>query len=922
MMGMSSFVLGPVTFMAPIALLGLLVLPIIWWILRVKPPQPKKAEFPPLQILADVMTEEETPDSTPLWLLLFRLLLAAIIAIALARPILGGAANESDRPLALIIDDGWAAASNWSVTLKDAESRIAKARRANQNVLLLTTTQPSSDTVFGPAQAALDKIKALSPKALQPDRSAAATVLRGIDISDAGAIWMSSGLDFGAASELGAEIAKAARARRLEPLPATLPILPGDISETGNGFRTIWHNPSATARTLSITAHDRSGSVITRGEVTFIPGKTTTEAEFELPADLRNRVSTVRAAGLPSAGTVKLLDDSWGRPLVGVLTTGKDTSSPLLSEPYYAQTALTPYADIFTGTLDTLLPLAPSIIIMPDEARIDDPELVEYVETGGLLIRFAGPKLARRADSLLPVLIRQGDRALGGALTWEDPQSLAEFSQDSPFYGLSAPDDILVRQQIMAEPGAQTDAATWARLEDGSPVVTSSVKGLGRIVLFHVTAGPEWSNLPVGGLYVDMLRRILPLANATPAPEQATIGDWAPDRILSGYGRLIAPSIQASALADDIFAKTPISEVHPAGLYKQGARRRARNMVDDPAAIKPIGNIPGVTPAQFETATERTLGGVLLSAALIMLSFDVIFSLLASGRMGYLVPKFSAAQKSAALGLAMTCSIFMTTDSFAQDSQPAALPDALGLHLAYVKTGNGRVDELSRNALTSLSDALTRRTTIEPKGVRGVTPGEDALVFYPFLYYPLERDMGVLSDEASAALNAYMAGGGTIVFDTRDQGDRALTGNLVHPGLAAVTASLDIPQIGPTPEDHVLTKSFYLLQNFPGRWANGTVWVDKDRNGTARDGVSSVIIGANDWAAGWALAEDGQGLITLEKDMPRQREMSMRFGVNLAMYALAGNYKSDQVHAAALVERLGQQRRLPQDLGAPDSGDK
>jgi len=172
-----------------------------------------------------------------------------------------------------------------------------------------------------------------------------------------------------------------------------------------------------------------------------------------------------------------------------------------------------------------------------------------------------------------------------------------------------------------------------------------------------------------------------------------------------------------------------------------------------------------------------------------------------------------------------------------------------------------------------------------------------------------------LSDKANANLNAYMAGGGTIVFDTQDEGDRVLRGAEPHPGLTALTAKLDIPALTKTPDDHVLTKSFYLIQTYPGRWANGAVWVDRDTNGAARDGVSSVILTSNDWAAGWALDEDGNELAEIEKDIPRQREMSMRAGVNIAMYALSGNYKADQVHAAALIERLGKQQRKPRDLG-------
>ena len=917
MMGFTlNLVIGPVTFLAPLALLGLLALPIIWWILQVTPPQPKKAEFPPLRILQDVMTEEETPDSTPLWLLLFRLVLAALSAVALASPIMGGKEAETSRPLTLVIDNGWDAAPSFTTIVRDADARLTKARRDNLDVLLLTTTDEKQATSFTPATDAMNRLKSIKISPLASDRAATAQLLAGANISGSDAVWLSSDLDFGNAAQLGKALTSARSVTRYAPLAENRVLLAGNVTETADGFRAIYHNPGAdSARVVDITAHDRGGSVIARSQARFAPGVATAEAEFELPADLRNRVAVLRAAGLPSAGAVKLLDDSWGRPVIGIMSTGQDSASPLLSEPYYAETALKPYADIFTGTLEELLPVAPSIIIMPDAARTDSEEMIDYVETGGLLLRFAGPKLAARPDALIPVPLREGDRALGGALTWEDPQRLDSFPIDSPFFGLRVPDDITVTQQVMAEPGAQTDAFTWARLEDGSPIVTSAPRGLGRVVLFHVTAGPEWSNLAVGGLYVEMLRRILPLANQAASPTQSSDGsDWAPDRVLTGRGRLAAPTITAQTLADEIFDTTPISRAHPAGLYRQGVRRKARNAVSDPTKISTIGNIAGVESASFTAPTSQTLGGLLLAAALLLLSLDVLFSLLSSGRMGYLKPKFLS--KAAAVFVALLVVSAPASDSHAQDKSQS-VEDALGLHLAYVKTGNSRTDSLSEAAMKTLVKELTTRTTIEPEGARGVTLGQDPLVFYPFLYFPVERDAPDLTDEASAALNAYMASGGTIVFDTRDQGDRALLGTSTHPGLSAVTKNLDVPQIGPVPEDHVLTKSFYLLQSFPGRWSNGTVWVDKDRNGTARDGVSSVIIGANDWAAGWAADEDGEFIISLENDMARQREFALRFGVNVAMYTLSGNYKADQVHAAALVERIGQAKRIPTDLGRP-----
>jgi len=108
----------------------------------------------------------------------------------------------------------------------------------------------------------------------------------------------------------------------------------------------------------------------------------------------------------------------------------------------------------------------------------------------------------------------------------------------------------------------------------------------------------------------------------------------------------------------------------------------------------------------------------------------------------------------------------------------------------------------------------------------------------------------------------------------------------------------------PVPDDHVLTKAFYLLQDFPGRYSGGPVWVERNPGGD-KDGVTSFVIGGNDWAAAWAVDSQGRPMAPTQPNTPRQREFAYRFGVNLLMYTLTGNYKADQVHIPALLERLG-----------------
>ena len=151
-------------------------------------------------------------------------------------------------------------------------------------------------------------------------------------------------------------------------------------------------------------------------------------------------------------------------------------------------------------------------------------------------------------------------------------------------------------------------------------------------------------------------------------------------------------------------------------------------------------------------------------------------------------------------------------------------------------------------------------------------------------------------------MNRYLENGGTIVFDTRDQQTGGRQGTAM---LRSLAAGLNIPALVPVPPNHVMTKAFYLMQDFPGRWSGGRVWVEGEVN-KVNDGVTRVIVGSHDWAAAWSIDRHGQPLYAVVPGGEKQREMAYRFGVNLVMYALTGNYKADQVHVPAILERLGQ----------------
>jgi hypothetical protein len=206
--------------------------------------------------------------------------------------------------------------------------------------------------------------------------------------------------------------------------------------------------------------------------------------------------------------------------------------------------------------------------------------------------------------------------------------------------------------------------------------------------------------------------------------------------------------------------------------------------------------------------------------------------------------------------------------------------------------------------LVGLSDYVNRRTATALADPFVVVPGRDDLSFFPLLYWALTPDAPQPDARAVEALNTFMRNGGIILFDTRDEG----SGEGFSPGargaLRRVTRDLAVPPLAPVPEDHVLKRAFYLLSDLPGRFTGGTVWVARDVD-RANDSVSPVIIGGHDWAGAWAIDSRGQNPYAAIPGGARQRTLAYRFGVNLVMYALTGNYKGDQVHVPAILERLG-----------------
>ena len=932
---MMAGLIGGLGFDAPLILLALVALPVLWWLLRAIPPAPILRRFPGVALLIGLTDKETTTDRTPWWLLLLRALAIGAAIIGFAGPILAPqhAAPPGTGPLLVLVDGGWADAPDWPARAAHVTDLLAEAQRLGRPVAVASLAEAPQPVTFQTGEALARRVAAKQPHPW----------LGGLDADWAKVLpeggfetrWLSDGLDHAGQADLTAAL-QAHGAVTVIRSPGSLIALKPPVFAAGAITLTALRPLGGPATQVEVAAigPDPSGAErdLTRATLVFDEGAASAEEKLELPPELRNRIARFEIVGAHHAGAVALTDDSLKRRKVALVSDAADKEGlQLLSPLHYLRKALEPSADLIEGGINDVLPAKPDVIVLADVALLTPDEttaLQEWITKGGLLMRFAGPRLAaadpaRLADDpLMPVRLRGGDKSVGGAMSWGEPKHLAAFAESSPFHGLPLPDDLRVLTQVLGEPDADLPGKTIAALDDGTPLVTRKAIGQGQVVLFHVTANADWSNLPLSGLFVQMLERMAVSSRPVDLATSLTGQTFQPRQALDGFGRLADSGNLAGVVGADLAGALTDgpSQTIPPGLYATAERSLALNALGSAQVLVPAAWPASVRIEGLAAQKSQDLKGALLGVALLLVLLDILAALWLSGRLG----RGAALAALTVLALALPLPHGLRAQDTiippgTSDADARAIQATDGVVLAYVTTGDAAVDDVSAAGLRGLGFQLYARTAVEPLEPMAVDPSKDELAFFPFLYWPVTPDAPVLTSSTYDKLNRYLRGGGMILFDTRDGDGSGMDGTSPESqALLRIASGLDIPPLEPIPADHVLTRSFYLLQQFPGRYLGAPVWVEASVPGAEQaegmpfrnlnDGVTPVVIGGNDWASAWATDEFGAFLLPVGRGGAgeTQREYAYRFGVNLIMYVLTGNYKSDQVHVPALLERLGQ----------------
>ena len=473
-----------------------------------------------------------------------------------------------------------------------------------------------------------------------------------------------------------------------------------------------------------------------------------------------------------------------------------------------------------------------------------------------------------------------------GQLTVNKKLYISEFEKDSIFYGLKAPKDITIKKQLIFDTSPE-QVKVLAKLNDNTPLITMLKYGKGEIILFHIGANNDWSNLPISSLFPDMLNRVLLFSKNY---NSSNFKNLNLNKEIDGFGNLVLPKKIVTIDNFDKLKTAKPSFNTPPGQYENDQISVALNLSTNINQYqKEKTNIRMLSNYSFKKTKD--LSSIILKIILAMFILDILITIMLKNNVNF--SKIFTKRNN----LLVFLLFFLTFIKF--DGLSAS-----NTYLAYIKIEDTQINNISENGLETIRNLLITRTSINPKGVKGLDIKSDYIYSYPFIYWPLTKNLLSIKNPEIIKIKNYLNNGGIFFFDIIGFSRKNL--NLKEKKFQEIRIFLNeigANELSIIPKGHTLTKSFYLLNKFPGKWDNRILFIENN-NLEYKDGVSSIILGFNDWAKAWAVDNNNLPLFPVVPGGERQRELSYRFGINIAMYALTGNYKSDQIHSKSILKRL------------------
>ena len=883
---------------------GLITLPIIFLLIKYYPPKPKKRVYSSFFLLKNIINRNTIKTNFPLWLLLFRLLICFLIILFFSDPYFKkDQQTENYENYIIISDNAWSKASNWQNYKNIVKEISLEAENNSKKIhLYLASNEDLFDPVIFRSQNEISEyLNKNPPIAKQITRENINEILKMNNFFKTSKVFfIYSNYD---SSSKNAQL----ETLRLieENNPATIIINPVEkityLKEVAiNNEKVeikikrigIYNNQD-----LTLEIYDKNEDILFKKKYYFNKNVDEFKLIESFPIETINQFFKITILNESHAGAHYYLDDYRKSLSIGIVAENDSfIEKPLLSPIYYLKKSLDKDHIINFAPIDKLIDNNKSIIFLPSDSKLeksDIQKLKSWIQSGGTLIKFSDKKIVSQKNLYFDgVAYFQSLREIATDFSLQNNLSIKSFEKDSIFSNLKIPADLIFKKQLIID-GFAPDISILASLEDQSPLITMKNLGVGKVILFHITSNNEWSNLPLSSLFRDIISRLLfiPKLQKYKNSEDLTLKS-----AINSFGKLAEPLKNYTLRNNFGEIKIYPSSRNPAGIYENENFSIALNLSTNLNTETFLSNSTEkiIIKNNYQKNILK-LNSLILSLIFIMFFIDMIISI---------IMKKNLLQKSMLKNLnliAFACIIFVICIG---QKKIYAEENYNGIYLAYVRSEDPLLNQIANSGLEKLKEYLIERTSISPKGVKEINLATDKLFYYPLIYWQISEIVPRLNNETIEKIKNYFETGGIILFDFINLSKSFYSESETQLEiLKSLFSDLGIDSLQQVNKDHTLTRSYYLLDNYPGRFDNKILLIDTE-NLDKKDGVSSAVVGLNHWIGAWAVDENNYPLYQAVPGGERQRELSFRFGINLIMYALTGNYKSDQIHNKSILKRL------------------
>ena len=885
------------------ALFGLITLPLILFIMKFYPPSPKKADFSSFFILKNIIKNNTAKTKFPLWLIIFRIILCFFIVLFFSKPFLiKSNQTEKYKNFVIIADNGWSIPSN----LENYKNIIKEiSLDAEKNKKEIHFYYSSSESFKKPIifKSKNEIIDFLDKNPSLPKQIIRESFFKNLSINnyfkESKVFFIFSNLD-SASIESQTKSLDLIKINNpsiqiINPIKKITFIEKLKVEKDKIKIKIRRKGPYIDNDFL-IQFVGEKGDLILEKKYTFSKNSNEFDITEKFPLEVINQFFLIKIFNENHAAAFYYLDNFRKKIPVGIVAEENYAiEKPLLSSVYYLKKILNNSHLTFQGSINKLLKKNTSVIFLPSYKILLESEIKElkdWIYSGGVLIRFSDNKIIGQSDIFL-----DGEkdfisaRRIGKELSFQNNLSIDSFKKNSIFSSLKVPKDLKFDKQLILD-SFNSSIVTLASLEDQSPLITMKPVGEGKVILFHITSNNEWSNLPLSSLFEDLILKLLLISKTEkelPSKEMKIRYE------INSTGVLASPKKNYYLNFNSNKKIFPSSD-QPAGIYEDNKLSIALNLsgnLNTQGFFDSIDKEIKIKNNYKKSVIE--LKNFILCLVFIMFLIDMLINLILKKNILFLT--FLKKGKHLSILFFLVIILFYGKNLEANERYT-------DLYLAYIKTDNKLLNQIAFSGLEELRINLIERTSLNPVGVKEVNIFEEELFYYPLIYWQIKNSKPKLSKEIINKINNYFDSGGIILFDVLDfsKSYSNINRNNIEE-IKNLLTSYGIKNLQSIPKNHTLKKSYYLLNKYSGRWDNRILLIQND-NLETKDGVTSAIVGLNDWAGAWAKDKNNYHLFQAVPGGERQREISYRFGINLLMYSLTGNYKSDQVHSKSILERL------------------